>query len=246
MMSLLSRSYRVVHAANGAEGLGRAQELNPDIVISDVMMPDMDGFEMCRKLKGDIATSHIPIILLSAKIGIEDKVEGLKGGAQAYLTKPIQPKVLYAQIESLLNNIQIAKERFGKSEGNATSPPIEYSSIDEQFLTRATAVVNDNLTNTEFDVKDFIAIMGITNSMLYRKLKSLTNLSPNEFIRNIRLKVAHSLISEKYETISISEIAYAVGFNIPNYFTACFKREFGYTPSQYKEQLIAQNRDSKS
>ncbi|MFI3305080.1 MAG: two-component regulator propeller domain-containing protein [Rikenellaceae bacterium] len=236
MISLLSKYYTVEHAENGAVGLEKVQSINPDIIVSDVLMPVMDGLDMCRELKRNINTSHIPIVLLSAKLDNETKADGLNVGAQAYLTKPVQPKVLYAQIDSLLKSSDEMRGHFMQT--NITIPQIEYASVDEKFLARAVEVVNNNVDNSDFDIKDFIEAMGMTNSMLYRKLKSLTGLSPNEFLRNIRLKSAHKIITEKYETITISEVAYKVGFNIPKYFTACFKKEYGITPSQYKDQLV--------
>lgn len=236
MGSLLHRYYRVEQAVNGVEGYEKAHSLLPDIIVSDVMMDQMDGLEMCRRLKDDPATSHIPIILLSARIGNEDKVDGLSVGAQAYLTKPIQLKVLTAQIESLLANHDLIESRM--KQRNIAIQQVEYSSVDERFLERAVEVVNDNIDNSDFDVKGFIELMGMTNSMLYRKLKTLTGLSPNEFIRSIRLKAAHKLITEKFGSITISEVAYTVGFNIPKYFTSCFKKEYGLTPSQYRDKLL--------
>ncbi|MFI3305133.1 MAG: two-component regulator propeller domain-containing protein [Rikenellaceae bacterium] len=241
MVSLLNREYNVVHARNGREGLEQAIALNPSVIVSDVMMPDMDGFEMCRSLRNEIATSHIPIILVSAKISADDKVEGLKAGAQAYLTKPLQPKVLYAQIETLLNNQSKSRGEFKHNKSNIAIAQMEYTSVDEQLLMQAIDIVTRNIDNSEFEIKDFLDAMGMTNSMLYRKLKSLTGLSPNEFVRNIRLKAAYNLITEKYDSVTISEVAYAVGFNIPKYFTLCFKREYGYTPSHYKDMLMEQN-----
>ncbi len=235
MITSLSKHYKVEHASNGREAIDMIQKLNPDIIVSDVMMPEMDGIEMCRELKNNLNTSHIPIILLSAKIDSDTKIDGLNVGAQAYLTKPVQPKMLYAQIDSLLQSSDKMRDHFMQT--NITIPQIEYSSVDEQFLSKAAEVVNENIDNPDFDIKDFLEAMSMTNSMLYRKLKSLTGLSPNEFLRSIRLKAAHKIITEKYETITISEVAYKVGFNIPKYFTACFKKEFGITPSQYKDQL---------
>lgn len=239
MRSALSRLYNVYSAQDGAQGLVAARKYNPDIIISDIVMPTMNGYEMCSKLKKDINISHIPVILLTAKIAMEDEVHGLDVGADAYMTKPVQIKLLYAHINSLLNNRKLILERF--KQPNMDINLAHISTLDDQFLQKAINVIESNLDNTEFDIKDFINAMNVTNSMLYRKLKSLTALSPNEFIRNIRLKAAYRIIHDKAGRVSISEVAYMVGFNTPKYFAACFKREFGYIPSQLLEQLDDKN-----
>lgn len=231
---LLSERYHVSTASNGADGLIIAQHTNPDLIISDVMMPRMDGFEFCKRIKEDIAISHIPVVLLTAKISGKDQVEGLKSGADAYITKPFNYTVLVAQIESILSNRKRIVEKF-RSSPLTQDINFQVSSYEEKFLENAIRVVTKNMENPEFDVKIFTEQMQVSNSMLYRKLKALTNLSPNEFIRNIRLKTASKLLQEKKG--NISDIAFSVGFGDAKYFSACFKKEFGVTPGEYMEQL---------
>lgn len=242
MRSALSKLYKVISAANGVQGLSLARKYNPDIIISDIIMPVMNGYEMCSELKRDINISHIPVILLTAKVAVDDEVKGLDVGADAYMTKPTQVKLLYAQVNSLINNRKLVLEKFKQPDLNIDLSQV--STLDDQFLHKAISIVEENLDNTEFEIKEFLDKMNVTNSMLYRKLKSLTGLSPNEFIRNIRLKAAYRIIQEKAGRVSISEVAYMVGFNTPKYFAACFKKEFGYLPSQLLEQLEGENNES--
>lgn len=232
LQNLLSGTYRITLGSNGAEGLDLATKTNPDLIISDVMMPQMDGFELCRRLKEDINTSHIPIILLTAKIDGSDHLEGLKCGADTYITKPFNYTILEAQIGTILSNRMRMVEKF-RSSPLTQEINLEVSSYEEKFLENAIEVVKKNMENPEFDVKLFLEQMQVSNSMLYRKLKALTNLSPNEFIRNIRLKAATRLLQEKKG--NISDIAYQVGFKDARYFSICFKKEFGMTPGEYME-----------
>lgn len=230
---LLSERYHVSAASNGADGLVIAQHTNPDLIISDVMMPRMDGFEFCKRIKEDVAISHIPVILLTAKVTGKDQVEGLKSRADAYITKPFNYTVLEAQIESILFNRKRIVDKF-RSSPLTQDIHLPVFSHEEKFLENAIRVVTKNIENPEFDVKIFTEQMQVSNSMLYRKLKALTNLSPNEFIRNIRLKTASKLMQERKG--NISDIAFSVGFGDAKYFSACFKKEFGVTPSEYMEQ----------
>ncbi len=242
--SYLSKSYNVLLAADGREALNIAQTQDIDVIVSDVMMPIMDGYELCRSIKRDIATSHIPFILLTAKRADESKIEGLNCGAEAYLTKPVEMKILEAQIVTLLNSRELLAERFKRGDfvaGVVGEPTTDESSNDftsynEQFMTEAIAVVKANLSNYDFDIKDFEAALNVTRSTLYRKLKSQVDMSPLEFVRNVRLQCAREILLSKGNSASIAEIAYHTGFNTPRYFTICFKREFGITPTQLLEE----------
>lgn len=230
---LLSTRFTVYTATNGSEGIAVAQTKNPQLILSDIMMPGMNGFEVCRTIKQEIGTSHIPVVLLSAKISDEDKLEGFQVSADAYITKPFNFQLLEAQLLSIIENRNLTAKKF-KSTPLTQSIDISLTSMDEKILNQAIEVVKRNIEDPEFNLQRFTAEMNISNSMLYRKLKSLTNLSPNEFIRNIRLKASCKLLLEQKG--NISEVAYRVGFNDANYFTRCFKKEFDMTPMEYIEQ----------
>lgn len=234
--SSLTEEFDILTAENGLQGIEKAKSENPDIIISDSVLPLMDGYTMCEKLKNDIDTSHIPVILLTSPDDSAERTEGADTKADACLPKPVQYSLLEAQIRSLLEKRQRLNMKFKQLPVWETTN-ISYASLDEQFLESAIHTVEKHIDNPEFDIKLFFSEMGVTNSMLYRKLTALTGMSPNEFIRNIRLKTARKLISEKQTKITVAEVAYAVGFNSPKYFTVCFKKEFGYTPSEYLEQM---------
>lgn len=234
LKQLLANKYAVTAASNGLEGLETANLINPDIIISDVMMPEMDGFELCNRIKEDINTSHIPVILLTAKIDTHDYLTGLKQGADVYIKKPFSVSLLEAQIETILLNRQRMVEKIRANPLNQNFN-LSISSYEEKFLKKAIDIVKENMENPLFDVKQFLELMGVSNSMLYRKLKALTDLSPNEFIRNARLKAATELMQQQKG--NISDIAYQVGFNDARYFSTCFKKEFKMTPGEYMKQF---------
>lgn len=233
IQNLLSERFVVYTATNGTDGVNIAQTQNPQLIVSDIMMPGMNGFEVCKTIKQEISTSHIPVVLLSAKISDEDKLEGFHVSADAYITKPFNFQLLEAQLISLIQNRSLIVKKF-KSTPLTQDIQISLTSMDEKVLNQAIEVVKKNLENPEFNLQTFTVEMNMSNSMLYRKLKSLTNLSPNEFIRNIRLKAACQLLLEQKG--NISEIAYKVGFNDAKYFSKCFKKEFDMTPMEYIEQ----------
>jgi signal transduction histidine kinase/ligand-binding sensor domain-containing protein/DNA-binding response OmpR family regulator len=226
--------YIVIEAENGQEGFEMALKNNPDIIISDIMMPVMDGIELCRKLKSDIKTSHIPIILLTAKAGVESRIEGLDTGANAYIAKPFTTKLIEVQIHNILKNRENLRKKFSK-ELVLQPSDIAITSLDEEFLQKAINTVEEHISDTEFSVDSFIKEIGMSRSRMHRKIKALTALSTSEFIRTIRLKRAASLLEKSQ--LSIEEIAYAVGFNSTAYFTKCFKIQFGKTPSDYMRSL---------
>lgn len=231
--NLLSTQFIVYTATSGTEGIALAQTKNPQLILSDIMMPGMNGFEVCRTIKQELGTSHIPVVLLSAKVSDEDKLEGFQVSADAYITKPFNFQLLKAQLLSIIENRNLTARKF-KSTPLTQSIEVSLTSMDEKILNQAIEVVKKNIEDPEFNLQKFTAEMNISNSMLYRKLKSLTNLSPNEFIRNIRLKAACKLLLEQKG--NISEVAYRVGFNDANYFSKCFKKEFDVTPMEYIER----------
>lgn len=223
----------VVHcASNGLQALNLIREHRVDIVISDVMMPEMNGLELCRRLKSDIATSHIAILLLTAKSSSEDQVDYFNAGADAYMPKPFDMKVLEARVYNLMNKRKQATADFRKNR-NVNISEMHYSSLDEDFLKNAVITVEKHMDDSKFDFDRFADIMNSSKSTLHRKLKALTDLSPGEFIRNIRLKHACKMLVETNDPIS--EIAYTLGFNNPKYFSSCFKVEFDMTPREYRE-----------
>lgn len=229
----LENYYSVYEAKDGVEGLQECIRVNPDLVISDVMMPNKNGVEMCRDLKTDIRISHIPIILLTAKTSFEYRIEGLKTGADAYIDKPFDMSLLEVQIVNLLASRERLRERFG-SEINIIPSDISCSSADDRFLNRAIQIVEEHLTESEFSVDDFMREIGMSRSSLHLKLKALTNKSTTEFIRSIRLKTAAALLKQSNK--SISEIAYLTGFATPPYFSKCFKKFFGKLPTDYRNE----------
>jgi signal transduction histidine kinase/ligand-binding sensor domain-containing protein/DNA-binding response OmpR family regulator len=227
IISHLEEDYRIQEAVDGEDGLEKALNHIPDLIISDVMMPKMDGFELCNKLKTDERTSHIPIIMLTAKATSKDKIEGYETGADDYIMKPFDADELKARIKNLIEIRRNLQKKFSENE---YSIPKELSSIDEQYLKKAFQVINEHLSEEEFSVEQFCLEVGMSDVQNYRKLKALTGRSPSSFIRSIRLKKAKNMIEERRGTIS--EIAYSVGFGSPSYFTKCFKEEYGYLPSE--------------
>lgn len=230
--SIFENNYVVYRAPNGKEGFAKALENIPDVVISDVMMPEEDGFLLTKRLKEHQLTSHIPIILLTAKSQVGSHVEGLEVGADSYVTKPFNPQLLRANVENLLENRRKLQKRFSRV--IILKPQeISISSVDEQFLEKLQKVLDQHLTDSDFSAEIFSREMGVSRMQLHRKLKALTGQATTEFIRSQRLKLALNLL--KAEKITVAEVGYAVGFNDPSYFTRCFKQEFGFAPSQYSK-----------
>ena len=238
IVSSFSNNYRIITATNGKEGLEQAQKHIPDIIISDIMMPVMDGIELCKRVKEDICTSHIPVILLTAKDSIQDKGEGYESGADSYLTKPFSAKLLNSRIHNLLESRRklalLIANRTKELKPEQPQEPIKLSRLDEEFLARFTSIVEENVDIDKLDMSFMMDKMNMSHSTLYRKIKGLTGISGNEFIRKIRLKNSLRLLME--EGLNISEAAYASGFNDLGYFRACFKEEYGMAPSEYIKQ----------
>ena len=230
MVDFLSNDFRVLTANNGKEGLDLAIKNIPNIIICDLMMPIMDGIEMCKTLKTNVNTSHIPVIILTAKSGIENEKEGLETGADEYLLKPFDVDLLKLRLNNILRTKQQWIQKF---KTNSSSKPWEELSnkLDQKFIEKSIEIVKKNLDNANFSVEQFALEIGMSRSALFLKLKSVTGQSSSEFIRTIRINNAAKLIrSMKY---SISEIIYMVGFSDPKYFRTCFKKQFGMRPSEY-------------
>ncbi len=233
LKSLLKNEYKISEAVNGEDGIKKTSELIPDLIISDVMMPSMDGMEFCKKVKTDWLTSHIPVILLTAKASPESKIEGLETGADDYLTKPFSSGELSVRIKNLLEQRKKLRERFSK-EIKIEPSSIAVTSLDNEFLQKAFDVAEKNLSNTEFNSEAFAKEMFVSRSQLHRKLLAITSQAPGEFLRTFRLKRAATLILEK--RLSITQIAFEVGFSSPSHFTKAFRQQFNCLPTEFIEK----------
>jgi DNA-binding response OmpR family regulator/anti-sigma regulatory factor (Ser/Thr protein kinase) len=233
MVSELQKTYKVVEAADGIDGLSKARSCVPDLIISDVMMPKMDGYEMCKQLKFELTTSHIPVVLLTAKATEEHRFEGYKAGADEYISKPFNLDFLALRVEQLLKQQQLRKEQF-KSNRDINPAAITISSLDEQLLQKALECVERNMANTEYTVFQLSKEMNMDRTVLYKKVHSITGLTPSEFIRTLRLKRAAQLLEQgNYPVAEVSEM---VGFKTQRYFSNYFKSTFGILPSHYRSR----------
>ncbi|MEH6536308.1 MAG: two-component regulator propeller domain-containing protein [Psychroserpens sp.] len=228
--SSFNSKYKIVEASNGKVGISKAISHIPDIVISDIMMPITDGIELCNTLKHDHRTSHIPIILLTAKVGEENEIIGLKTGADDYITKPFSTEKLKIRVEKLILLREQLQKHFGQT-FQFESKEIEVSSVEHEFLQRLQDVLDVHITKPDFNAEAFSKKMLMNRMQLHRKLKALTNLTTTEFLRSYRLKLAIKLLGKS--DFTISEIAYQVGFNTPSYFIKSFKDTYKYTPTEY-------------
>ncbi len=227
----LKGNYRIEEASTGLEAWKMIPDLQPDIIVCDVMMPELDGHEVCRLVKSDIRTSHIPLIMLTARSADEEKVEGLSIGADDYITKPFNFEILSLRIKKLLESRQQQRENF-HGQIDPSPSEITITSLDEKLIQRAVQYVEDNIGRSDLSVEELSRELGMSRVHLYKKLMAITGKSPIEFIRVIRLKRAAQLLRESQ--LNVSEIAYEVGFNSPKYFSKYFKEEFGVLPSDYK------------
>ena len=240
---LLCDRYAVLQASGGQQGIRLASKYTPDLIICDVMMPDMDGMETCRRLKSELTTSHIPVLMLTACSMDEQRIEGYECGADAYLSKPFNSRVLAARCEALILNrkrIQDALAPDGwtlprtgdKAAAAAVKVPV--SDIDSEFYRKFVQLVDREMSNSSISVEDLASEMGLSRVQFYRKIKALTNYSPAELLRNMRLKRADMML--RTTELSISEILYSVGFSSPSYFTKCYHDYFGETPTEVQKR----------
>ncbi|MEN8156526.1 MAG: two-component regulator propeller domain-containing protein [Bacteroidota bacterium] len=226
----MSDTYNVMVAQNGKEGLSVSGQNLPDLIISDIMMPGMDGFEFCKRVKEDELTSHIPVILLTAKTATESQIKGFESGADDYITKPFNPGVLKLKVKNILESRKQMADNFSKS-ANYIPENIKISQIDQGFLEKFVKLVEDNIDNSELSGDILAAELGMSKGNLYKKLKTLTGMTVNIYVRTIRLKVAARLL--KQGNYNISEVAYSVGFNNPKYFSTCFSEMYSVSPKEY-------------
>jgi signal transduction histidine kinase/DNA-binding response OmpR family regulator/ligand-binding sensor domain-containing protein len=227
-------AYQVMEARDGVEGIEKAQETVPDLIISDVMMPKKDGYEVCRTLKLDERTSHIPVILLTAKAASESKIEGLETGADDYLIKPFEPKELLARVKNLIDLRRRLRERF-KIAVPLKPGEVAVASMDDVFLKRVMSAVDRHMADESFHTEELAAEVAMSRMQLHRKLTALTNQSPGEFIRYLRLHRGMELLQKGAGTVS--EIAYTVGFSDPSYFSKCFHKQFGKAPTEVRRAV---------
>lgn len=226
----LSRDYTVLTATNGAEALKVLDGNYVNLVISDVVMPVMDGFELCKTIKSDLNYSHIPVILLTAKTNIQSKIEGMELGADAYIEKPFSVEYLQACASNLIQNREKLRQAFAESPFIAANT-MALTKADEEFIKRLNEVIQINYANPEFSMDDMADNLNMSRSNFYRKIKGVLDLSPNEFLRLERLKKAAQLLKEGENRVN--EICYMVGFNSPSYFAKCFQKQFGVLPKDF-------------
>ncbi len=231
LVHTLKNDFRLLGAGNGKEGYDLARKYTPDLVVSDVMMPVMDGLEMCSRLKNDIQTSHIPVILLTAKAMVEHWAEGLETGADDYIPKPFNLKILQLKIHNLIESRRKLRQLFGRH-GNPMPEESTVSPLDSKFLVKAYDVIGKNLQNENFSVEFFAREMAVSKSLLFKKIKAITGRSVTDFINLYKLEKAASMIADNPEA-NITDVAYVSGFNDPKYFSRMFRRVYGVPPSDY-------------
>ena len=235
MRQRLSRYYNVYTAVNGQEGISRAEKIFPQVVITDLMMPEADGFDVCRKLRDNIRTSHIPIVVLSALGGnTENKIRALESGANVFINKPFDMDYLLKQVGSLIADQHRLKERYSRKY-IAEPSEVTISSTDEKLLKTAMEHIEKNMSTADYNVESFVADMGIGRTLLYQKMNDILGMSIKEFIMDIRLKRAARLLEKS--DVTIAEISYMTGFKNPKYFSTCFKKQYNLTPSEFRNRL---------
>ena len=226
--SLLHADYTVIEAVDGSEGIRKAMKYVPDLIISDVMMPGIDGIECCRRLKSELQTCHIPVILLTACSLDEQRIQGYDGGADSYISKPFSSQLLLARVRNLIDSHRRLKQFFGDGQTLAKE---DVCDMDKNFVEKFKSLLDAKLGDSNLNVEDLGKDMGLSRVQLYRKIKSLTNYSPNELLRIARLKKAASLLASS--DMTVAEIGYEVGFSSPSYFTKCYKEQFGERPTDF-------------
>jgi CheY-like chemotaxis protein/methylphosphotriester-DNA--protein-cysteine methyltransferase len=229
----LSAKYRILQAVNGLEGLHLAKTKNPDLIVCDIMMPKMDGIELVGLLKGEFHTSHIPIILLTAKSLEEHKIEGIKTGADDYITKPFNMVYLETRIANMLKQRKQLKERFSR-DLQARPKELGLSPADQEFLEKVIQLVDENVPEPDFSVDNLLEHFNFGRTVFYKKMKGITGYSPKDFVRIERMKKAGTLLLDK--DITVAEVSFKLGFNDPEYFSKLFKKHFGENPSEYQKR----------
>ncbi len=229
---IFSHLYTVVTARDGEQGVAKAMEEMPDMIVSDVVMPNMSGIELCRRIKSNLETSHIPVILLTAREGIEHTLEGLEARADDYIVKPFNMSVLIRKCNNLINERIRLKEKFGKQPDVSVSV-LAMNKMDKDFIDKITGIIEQNLLDPDFNVDDLAMRAGVARTNVYNKVKAITGLTPNKFILTTKLKKGAFML-RNHPGMSISEISYVVGFATPRYFSQCFRENYNVTPKQYR------------
>ncbi|MGB7394243.1 MAG: helix-turn-helix domain-containing protein, partial [Pricia sp.] len=226
----------IIEAGNGKKALKKAVQNIPDLIISDVIMPEMVGTELCAKIKANLKTSHIPVILLTSRTSLIFKFEGLENGADDYISKPFDLTEFQLRVKNLIESTKRLKKKFSDT-GQVVPNEMTVSTLDEQLLRKALKIVEDNISNDQFDIPTFSDSLGISRTVLFTKIKAWTNFTPNGFIQEIRMKRAQELLEQSH--LNVSEIAYQVGFGNPKYFSKCFQKRFGESPSKYQDKFFS-------
>ena len=232
MRHCLENRFNIIEANDGLEGIHAARVENPDLIISDVMMPEHDGLQFCQVVKSDFDTSHIPFILLSAKAMVSDKIAGLETGADAYMEKPFNKRLLRTHVDNLLKSRSLLRKRF-REEIHIRPSEMKMASLDTKFIEKTVDTIEKSIDDDNLGAEQLSIEVGVSRIQLYRKIKALTGLTVSQFIRSIRLKRAAILLKE--QALSVSEIAYMVGFSAPNHFARYFKEYYGTTPTEYRD-----------
>lgn len=237
MKDMFRERYHVLTALDGARAWDVLNSRDVDVIICDVMLPDVNGWELCTRIKSGVSFNHIPIIILTAKNGIDDRIASYEAGADGYIAKPFDRKVLFARVDNLIKASKIRQKAFRKEE-NLDLEHLSYSPIDKRFLQSVIDRIEQHLDQSEFYLEQLSMEMGMSRSTLYRKIKVVTGMAPLDFVRNIKMKRACMMLIDGHH--NVSEVAYALGFGTPKYFTKCFKGEFGMTPSEYIQKKSMQ------
>ncbi|WP_158644132.1 hybrid sensor histidine kinase/response regulator transcription factor [Pseudobacter ginsenosidimutans] len=246
LQAQLQDNYRIASAENGEEGYLRAQALLPDLILSDVMMPKADGMQMLGNLKANLSTSHIPVVLLTAKSAVESQIEGMSSGADYYITKPFHHDFLLAVIDNLIRQRKKILSAILEGQKALKSIPgeLKLTAQDETFLQNVAVIVEEKMTDADFDIDTVAEAINMGRTTFYKKFKSLTGLAPVEFVSEMRLKKAQQLLNSGYG--NITEVAYAVGFSNAKYFSTCFRTKFGVSPSEYLKQNKSERMQNRS
>jgi ligand-binding sensor domain-containing protein/signal transduction histidine kinase/CheY-like chemotaxis protein/AraC-like DNA-binding protein len=231
----LEEIYYITEAIDGNTGMSKAKEELPDLIISDVMMPGLNGIDFCKLIKEDLETSHIPFIMLTAKANLDAEIEGVGSGADLYLSKPLSINLLLLSIRNIFEQRQKLKDRYLKNH-YVDAHELVHSSKDKEFMDKLLCIINAELSNPDLDIDDICNSVGMSRTKLYHKIKELSGQAPNEFIRSIRLKKAIEILT--HEDVLLTEVMYRVGIQTQSYFTKAFKKEFGKTPTQYLQDLL--------
>ena len=228
----LNETFLVFVAENGTEGLEQAVREQPTLIVCDVMMPGINGFEVTRQLKDDFLTSHIPVILLTAHSSEEHQLEGIRAGADSYITKPFSIKYLKARIIKLIEQRERLQQKFTQGPG-VSKLPIDFTDKDKDFIDKINRLIEQNMGKIDFTVDAFAQTAGMGRTNFYKKVKGITGHSPNEYLRIVRLKKAAELLATT--NLNVSEVSYKIGIKDPFYFSKCFKAQFGKAPSQFQK-----------